>query len=363
MKTKPVYVLTSATDNNYPEQALMSVYTARYHNPEAYIVLVVDDQTDKIFTGSRAEIIRLLSEKIVVPLSEKMTMMDKSRWLKTNMRNIVKGDFLFIDCDTIITQSLAEIDDCLYNVAAVPESHLPVKQFNKFLYDKVKEYATKTGWDVDKEKYYFSSGVIYVKDLPENYKLYELWHTYWKEGREIGVSIDQPSFAKANIAMNHPVEILDGKWNCVMYTHETFAYSSKILHFCSFRNMSYIFEDSFLNIVRTDGVSSNDFIKQSVLNPYITFLPFDNVISKYSISEYCTMCINIQKTAVNIYKYLNANFDDFLGNKRVELLVKALFRKKFFIFGSLILTAYKFYKIKLNKKFKYVSNTCAADNI
>jgi hypothetical protein len=362
MKTKLVYVLTSSPEKNYPEQALLSVFTARHYNPEAHIILIVDNVTDTIFVGKRAQILGLISEKIVVPIDESMTMMNKSRWIKTNVRNLVNGDFLFIDCDTIITQSLAEIDDCKYPVAAVPESHLPIKRFNRFLYEKVKELSTKIGWNINEEEFYFSSGVIYVKDIPENYKLYELWHTYWKEGCEIGISIDQPAFAKANIAMNRPVKILEGIWNCVMYTHVEFAYSSKILHFCSFRNMSYIFEDRFLSKVKQEGIIDNGFVVFSALNPYKTFIPFDNIIYTYKTKDFIRLFFDIRKISKLIYKNLESDYNDYLGKTRVEKNVKFLFHKKLFTTGALVLVSYKFYKVKLNKKYSYVSNTCASDN-
>jgi hypothetical protein len=363
MKTKLVYVLTSSPEKNYPEQALLSVFTARHHNPEAHIVLIVDNVTDTIFVGKRAQILNYISEKIVVAIDESMTMMNKSRWLKTNVRNLLQGDFLFIDCDTIVTQSLAEIDDCKYTVAAVPESHLPINRFNKFLYDKVKDLSTKIGWDIDEEEFYFSSGVIYVKDIPENYKLYELWHTYWKEGCDIGISIDQPAFAKANIAMNRPLKVLEGIWNCVMYTHEKFAYTSKILHFCTFRNMSYVFENRFLTKVKQEGISDNDFVTFSALNPYKTFIPFDNVIYAFKTKDFINLFLDVSKISELIHKNLEADYNNYLGMTRVENIVKSLFHKKLFTAGALILVSYKFYKVKLNKNYKYVSNTCAADNI
>lgn len=53
MKTKLVYVLTCAPDKNYIEQAHMAIWSARYHNPDATIVLIVDDKTDALLTGKR----------------------------------------------------------------------------------------------------------------------------------------------------------------------------------------------------------------------------------------------------------------------------------------------------------------------
>jgi len=359
MNTKLVYVLTCAPEKNYIEQALLSVFTTRHYNPSANIILIVDDQTNTLLIGKREEILNYTSEKIVVNLDPALSMMDKSRWLKTSVRNLVKGDFLFIDCDTLITQSLNEIDECEYPVAAVPESHLPIKKFNQHLYDKVDRLSSKLGWNIEEEQYYFSSGVIYVKDLPQNYELFDKWHTYWKEGCEKGVSIDQPSFAKANIQMNRPVKILDGIWNCVMYTHEAFAYSSKILHFCSFRNMSYVFEDRFLEKVKQEGIERNEFVKFSILNPYKTFIPFENVIYNYKMKDHFLLFKDIRGISKLVFENLGADFDDYIGKTRVESVAKSLLKNKYFRIGALLMTAYKFYRVKLNKNYKYVSNTCA----
>ena len=70
MRTKLVYVLTCAPEKHYIEQALMSVFSARHWNPDAHIVLLVDDLTDKLLVGKRADVLDYISEKIVVPFDE-----------------------------------------------------------------------------------------------------------------------------------------------------------------------------------------------------------------------------------------------------------------------------------------------------
>jgi hypothetical protein len=196
MNTKLVYVLTSAPEQNYIEQALLSVFTARYYNPDACIVLITDDRTNELLKGQRGEILDYISEKIVVPLPEEMSAMLRSRQLKTSVRNFIEGDFLFIDCDTLITRSLNEIDNCLFEIGAVLESHLPIALFINSLYEKVDKNATLLGWSIQNEKNYFSSGVIYVKDTPNNQLFYEKWNCLWKEGVKKEVMIDQPSLQK-----------------------------------------------------------------------------------------------------------------------------------------------------------------------
>lgn len=362
MQTKIIYVLTSDIESNYCEQALISIFSARYFNPDAHIVIVVDDRTDKIFTGKRSEILQYVTEKIVVPFDEEISAMQRSRWIKTSIRKYISGNFLFVDSDTIITGSLSDVDNFNCEIGAVPESHLPVKKFNQYIYQKVDELSKKIGWKLNEEKYYFSSGVIYVKDTPLSKLFFEKWHEYWKDGCENGLCIDQPSFAKANITLNRPVQVIDDAWNCVMYTHVDIAITAKILHFCSFRNMSYIFGNEFLKKVKDTGIEKNDFIKKSILNPHKSYLPFDGYVYKYKAGDFFRLFTDVRIIAKGLYFNLDAYYDDYLGQKRVEQIVKKLFLRRLFTTGAIFLVGYKFYRVKLNKKYRYVTNTCAADN-
>ena len=140
MKTKLIYVLTCSESGTYIEQALMSIWSARHHNPDAHIVLLTDDKTDRLLTGTRGGLLDYVTEKIVVPfVDENASMMFRSRWIKTSARELVEGDFLFIDCDTIVCKSLAEIDGFQCEMGAVWESHLLVEDFC----DSLKSSATK----------------------------------------------------------------------------------------------------------------------------------------------------------------------------------------------------------------------------
>ena len=62
MQTKLVYVLTCAPEATYIEQALISIWSARYHNPDAHIVLLVDDLTNQLLVGKRAEVLEYITE-------------------------------------------------------------------------------------------------------------------------------------------------------------------------------------------------------------------------------------------------------------------------------------------------------------
>ena len=59
MKTKLVYVLTCEPEATYIEQALMAVWSARYWNPDAHIVLLTDNKTSALLHAgvARGEIL------------------------------------------------------------------------------------------------------------------------------------------------------------------------------------------------------------------------------------------------------------------------------------------------------------------
>lgn len=287
MITKLVYVLTCAPDKTYIEQALMSVFSARHWNPDAYIILVTDGATDQLLTGTSGEILNYISEKIVVPFSNNESMMYRSRFIKTQVRELIKGDFLFIDCDTIVCKSLADIDNWDIEVGAVYESHLKVNEFCDALYQSALEPNLKIGVDLSKEEEYFSSGVLYVKDTPNTHRLYDLWHQNWLESQRIGVPIDQPSLCKANIQCEHLLKRIPDSFNRILFTQTSGTREAHILHIAAFRNPSVLFEERTLHYVRENGLKDEK-LKDLILHPCKTFRPFDYDILHSSLIDRLT---------------------------------------------------------------------------
>lgn len=284
MKTKLVYVLTCAPEATYIEQALMSVWTARHWNPDAHIVLITDNLTDNLLVGKRGEILNYISEKIVIPFEDdSLSMMYRSRFIKTSVRQLIEGDFLFIDCDTIVCKSLADVDGFTCKIGAVYESHLPIAELNEQMQHGIEKNAQKVGWSIKNEQYYFSSGVIYTKDVPETHQLYQSWHKKWLDGIANGINIDQPTFAYANIHCGHIVELIPDSYNCILFTEPQHTREAHILHIAAFRNPSVLFTETTLGNIRKNGLQ--DDVIQLICKPYESFLPFDYDILHSSFFE------------------------------------------------------------------------------
>lgn len=354
MQTKLIYVLTCAPEATYIEQALISIWSARYHNPDARIVLLVDDMTNQLLMGKRAEVLEYITEKVVIPFDDaNATMMYRSRWIKTQVRQLVKGDLLFIDCDTIVNHSLEEIDEVEAETAAVPESNLPIVDFHPSLYESMAENARKIGWDIAGEEYYYSSGVIYIKDTPLAHKMFQLWHQYWIDGWKIGINIDQPSLAKANIECGHVIERIDDKWNCIMFTYPRWAKNAYILHYAAYRNMSFLFSKRVLKYIREHGLT--DYLRSYIIDSTASYIPFNSEFYHYRLKDYRHRFRILYKGIRDYAEHIDATFEDYTPMN----IVYKLLRKKWYQLATIVLLLLSYRRVRLNKNNKYTENICS----
>lgn len=352
MKTKLVYVLTCSQDDDYIEQALMAVYSARYHNPDAHIVLLTDDLTNELLIGVRGELLNYISEKIVVPFDAGKNMHYRSRWLKTSVRKLVKGDYLFIDCDTITTCDLSHIEQIDAEIAMCRDENTNIADEDYAAAKPMIENCKKIGFDVTQEKYYFNSGVMYVRDTETTHKLYERWHELWQDGVSKGINLDQPTFAKANYDMGHPVVLLEDRWNCIVQTQIAEVYSAYILHF--WHSVSFLYSKRLTAYMQQYGLT--DFIKSYILHPTDTYLPPDNRAYHYKIKDFIVFKKRLKKVLRDYAKNIDATCSDFSLHMRSMSVISWLLRKQLFGLASWIIVLSKFYRVRYSKKFRYYEN-------
>ena len=232
MKTKLLYILVSTPKDVYLEQAYVSVASARRRNPGAHITLLTDTVTEASFgqRGAQDAAFRALFDEVVVaPLNPSLPAMKRSRLLKTGMRQYVEGDFLFIDADTVVVRSLEEIDSVEASLAACRDLHAPFREHphRRATINMCKRF----GFDVSGSENYFNSGVLLVKDTPENHRFFALWQENYLKGQAAGIKPDQPSFAQTDAALGFPVQQLPGEWNCQVQNGIRYIRNAYILHY------------------------------------------------------------------------------------------------------------------------------------
>ena len=204
MKTQIVYTLISSEKDYFLEELWVSLYSLRLFHPEAMVRVLVDEPT-KEYMNRFPELCRLITEIVIVPVPANYNAKQRSRVIKTTVRNVIDGAYLFIDTDTVICKPLNEIDNLDCDIAAVPDGHLLLKDC-MFPPTKSTNQIFKT--DVSDSKYWFNSGVMFVADNERTRKFYQKWNENWTYSCfEKGQSQDQPALLFTDKEFGYVIKI------------------------------------------------------------------------------------------------------------------------------------------------------------
>lgn len=238
---KFLYLLVSHAGDLFLEQTMVSLVSLRKHHPDASVTLVVDDKTADTLVGFRASIKDLVSELIVVPFAPDTSNKVRSRLLKTNMRNLLQGDFLYLDGDTVVVEPLQLSVDNSCDIAAVSDLHARENDSYRTKHKRFRAQIQQLQFTLSLSDMYYNSGVIFVKDSENAKAFFDQWHQLYLYGAEKGVHTDQLSFNETNRRLGFLIQELSGEWNCQVreaYNHlyrvktiYPFLCKAKIIHF------------------------------------------------------------------------------------------------------------------------------------
>ena len=242
---KYLYVLVNSATGFYTEQTFISMRSLRHVSPDAFISLLIDDKTEKDSNNSFLKIIKdLVDEYKVITLSPNMPTTARSRFIKTNMREYISGDFLFIDSDTIWANPVNE-NDFTFDIMGVLDGHVlfsqnTAKKLNNNYFKKMNCFPNS--------EIYINSGVIYSKDTPFSKDFFNRWHEKWKETSKTGIFVDQPSLNHVLNKEKHLEKILlPGEYNSQIINSWNFFFKAKIIHyFSSLSSKETLFHSPYL---------------------------------------------------------------------------------------------------------------------
>ena len=244
MKTKLVYVIVCKPSNLYFEQCFASAWSAKYHNPDICIVAVMDQDSRNCISPLAYENFEsLIDEEIIHEFDSSVSSIERSRWLKTNLRAIVSGDFMYLDSDTLITGSLSSLDSMECSIGFVSDWNSSLSQnTSTFYYEK--ELKKMFDQKMRMEGCYFNGGVFYAKDNKMAHQFLNTWHENWKFCQSKGYYRDQLSLLKTTQDLHHLVDEIDGTYNCQLAASLEHLPKAKILHFYHL-DFSYSFSPFF----------------------------------------------------------------------------------------------------------------------
>ena len=276
---KYLYSLVSDAYDFYLEQTLLSVTSLRLQMPDAFITLLTDDITEATLTGKRTEILKLVNEFKSIKIDERFNKVARSRWLKTSMRRLIEGDFLYIDNDTIISDNLSSINDINIELGAILDDHTYISEYKKYRPKRLRDIQklfNKCKFDSPFEyKTYFNGGVFFCKDCKAGHDFFNQWHNLWLHCYDRNILTDMQSLNQANCNMGNIIKELDGIWNCQLM-HDgalKYFYNAKIIHYFA----THVHDKPFLfaNKKYLDAIKETGTIDQKIMtmlkNPKIQF--------------------------------------------------------------------------------------------
>ena len=260
MKTKIVYIVVSDGSDIFLEQALLSIFSLRKHNPNAFVELIIDQVTNDSINGKRSEIKKFVDKITSVEVPDNYHKGQKSRWIKTNLRNLIEGDYLYIDTDTIITDTLEEIDNFDGFIGAVKDQHTLVKH-NKDK-DRLQLWSKQDDWTYSEELTYFNCGVMFVRDCEFAHDFFREWNKRWQYySTKYSRLYDQSSFAATNELFQYHVKELGGEWNCQPTNGVSFLSKAKIIHYWGYHRKHYawkFYDKSIISNIKEIGYISKN---------------------------------------------------------------------------------------------------------
>ena len=274
MNTKIVYVVISSDKDYYLEQMWVSLFSLRHFQEDVIVEVVTDDETaQRIRSSKYIQVNNMLDSIIAVSFESDITGVERSRSLKTSLRNHVTGDFLFLDTDTIITGSLGEIDSFDFDLGMVYSWHCKLieRPDRTIILKKVKKLFN-VELRVDSE--FFNSGVIYCKDTEKSRSFFKKWHENWLMTKDKPKGTRDQTSLMVTVDEIGGVNAISGDYNCQPIYSMKYIATAKIVHFFNLKwanhEWSPFCSDVFYQEIKKDGYISDN-KKELILNCRSTF--------------------------------------------------------------------------------------------
>jgi hypothetical protein len=221
------FVLAAKDLGLHADMAAVAALAVRRLHAQARTILVTDEPTARAIDHGNHALADVVSEIIVHPTGTDAPIAS-SRHLKTVLRQLVKGDYLYLDNDAIAVRpldrgwpkraDLAMARD--WNKRGIPGATLPI----------IQKLRADLGWGFLSDRY-FNGGVIFVRDTSAAHAFYTDWHQRWQKTLSLGIPEDQISFNSVIAAGVATTAILPDRDNWVTYSPGMLRGRARIFHF------------------------------------------------------------------------------------------------------------------------------------
>jgi hypothetical protein len=201
------YVLSTNGEPHYGDLLAVSAQAVRRLYPNAKITILTDDQSWGPVASLGRELGAFVRSAGAYPGDARV----RSRFVKTRVRGVVDGDFLYLDADTLPVAPFSELLACEAPLCAAinrtrmePFGGFPVEQG---------PYFERLGW-THPTACYLNTGVVFWRECKAARELGQLWHQNWRDFFEaVDNPLDQAAFNFSIATLGIAPKIVDDRFN------------------------------------------------------------------------------------------------------------------------------------------------------
>src|SRR5262249_10273878 len=151
--------------------------------------------------------------------------------VKTQLRGLVDGPFVFLDSDTFVRDDISQIFSLDTDIACAPNHSRD--SIEEQMWSTNNEILTAMGWRT-REDVFLNSGVIFYNATPGAARFADDWHDKWLKSYRMAKNyLDQPALNAAIFEIAPRLEILPHRFNAQFKVTPRVAMDAALLHFYS----------------------------------------------------------------------------------------------------------------------------------
>ena len=221
------FVLAAKDLGLYADMAAVAALAVRRLHLQARIVLVTDKATAHAIDHGNHALANIVSEIIVQPTGTDVPSVS-SRHLRTVLRQLVKGDYLYLDSDAVAVRPLDRGWPKRADLAMARDRNQ--RRITPLALPGVEKLRGKLAWEFRMDRY-LNAGVMFVRDTPAAHAFYAEWHQRWKQTLSLGIWQDQFSLNSASTTGIATITMLPDRDNWVTHSTAMLRGRARIFHF------------------------------------------------------------------------------------------------------------------------------------
>lgn len=232
---RAVFALTSQGRDIYSAATRLAIASLRQSNPWLPVIVAVDGATHEALRASADPLCSEADDWLVVDVPQGNAEF-RNRHVKTRLRALLPGPFLFLDSDILVRGDLSAIfgTDCDIAGACNHSRQIPSEQ----IWDQDRETLEAMAWLV-RDDIYVNGGVLFFSDTDAAHALAAEWHRRWLSSAEATArNRDQPALNSALRACSARLHVLDDRYNAQIVPSPEVAVDAVVWHFYSSAGLS-----------------------------------------------------------------------------------------------------------------------------